>query len=92
MLVHYDRLERNGKEIVVVSIQRGTNRRYYLAPKGLRPEGVYVRRGTSSVPVTDAAICQIIKETDGDDFGKMRCLKQVCIRLWVNMHMLSKRQ
>lgn len=30
MLVHYDRLERNGKQLVVVNIQRGTNRRHYL--------------------------------------------------------------
>ena len=31
------------REIVAVDIQRGTDRPYYLAKKGMRPEGVYVR-------------------------------------------------
>ena len=54
------------KKIVVVDIQRGTDRPYYIAKKGMRPEGVYVRQGDSSVPATDAAIRRMIKETDGD--------------------------
>lgn len=59
-----------------MNIQRGTNRPYYLAKKGLRPEGVYVRQGTSSVPATDTLIRQMIKETDGDSFEEMRALEQ----------------
>ncbi len=43
------------KEIVVVDIQRGTDRPYYLAKKGMRPEGVCVRQGYSSVPKTETA-------------------------------------
>lgn len=76
MFVHYDTVEQDGKHIIVVDVQRGTNRPYYLAKKGLRPEGVYVRRGTSSVPATDTAIRQMIKETDGDSFEEMRSLNQ----------------
>lgn len=76
MFIHYTTEEENGKQIVVADIQRGTNRPYYLAKKGLRPEGVYVRQGTSSVPTTDAAIRQMIKETDGDSFEMMRSLEQ----------------
>lgn len=76
MFIHYTTEEANGKQIVVADIQRGTNRPYYLAKKGLRPEGVYVRQGTSSVPTTDAAIRQMIKETDGDSFEMMRSLEQ----------------
>ena len=59
-----------------VRVQRGTNRPYYLAKKGLRPEGVYVRQGYSSVPATDTAIRQMIKETDGDSFEGMRSINQ----------------
>ena len=66
----------NGKNVVVVDIQRGTDRPYYLAKKGMRPEGVYVRQGYSSVPATDTAIRRMIKETDGDRFEAMRCLNQ----------------
>ena len=77
MFVHYETIDNCGKEIVAVKVQRGTNRPYYIAKKGLRSEGVYVRQGYSSVPATDAAIRQMIKETDGDSFEDMRSLNQV---------------
>ena len=76
MFLHYRTRKEDGKEIVEVDIQRGTNRPYYLAKKGMRPEGVYVRQGYSSVPATDTAIRRMIKETDGDRFEAMRCLNQ----------------
>ena len=76
MFLHYETIVENGKNVVVVDIQRGTDRPYYLAKKGMRPEGVYVRQGYSSVPATDTAIRRMIKETDGDRFEAMRCLNQ----------------
>lgn len=76
MFLHYQTIEEDGKEIVAVEIQRGTDRPYYIAKKGMRPEGVYVRQGYSSVPATDTAIRSMIKETDGDRFEAMRCLNQ----------------
>lgn len=76
MFLHYETIEEAGKKIVVVDIQRGTDRPYYLAKKGMRPEGVYVRQGYSSVPATDTAIRRMIKETDGDRFEAMRSLNQ----------------
>lgn len=76
MFLLYETIVENGKNIVAVDIQRGTDRPYYLAKKGMRPEGVYVRQGYSSVPATDTAIRRMIKETDGDRFEAMRCLNQ----------------
>lgn len=76
MFLHYETIIVNGKNILAVDIQRGTDRPYYLAKKGMRPEGVYVRQGYSSVPATDTAIRRMIKETDGDSFEAMRCLNQ----------------
>ena len=76
MFIHYETLDCSGKSVVAVTVQRGTNRPYYLAKKGLRPEGVYVRQGYSSVPATDTAIRQMIKETDGDSFEDMRSINQ----------------
>ena len=76
MFLHYETLKVEGKSIVAVDIQRGTERPYYIAKKGLRPEGVYVRQGYSSVPATDTAIRRMIKETDGDSFEEMRSLEQ----------------
>jgi ATP-dependent DNA helicase RecG len=76
MFLHYETLQVEGKSIISVDIQRGTERPYYIAKKGLRPEGVYVRQGYSSVPATDTVIRRMIKETDGDSFEEMRSLDQ----------------
>ena len=76
MFLHYRTISEDCKEIIAVDIQRGTDRPYYLAKKGMRPEGVYVRQGYSSVPATDMAIRRMIKETDGDRFEAMRSLNQ----------------
>lgn len=76
MFLHYETLVVEGKAVIVVDIQRGTERPYYIAKKGLRPEGVYVRQGYSSVPATDMVIRQMIKETDGDRYEIMRSLEQ----------------
>ena len=64
------------KLVIVITVQKGTECPYYLASKGLRPEGVFVRQGASSVPATENAIRKMIKETDGDSFEKMRSLNQ----------------
>ena len=76
MFVHYETIEEEGKEIIAIDVQRGTDRPYYLAKKGMRPEGVFVRQGYSSVPATDTAIRHMIKETDGDRFEAIRSLNQ----------------
>ena len=64
------------KPVVCVIVQRGTARPYYLHGKGIRPEGVYVRQGASTVPATDAAILNMIKETSGDSYEAARSLNQ----------------
>ena len=76
MFLHYETLTVDEKKIVLIDIQQGTERPYYIAKKGLRPEGVYVRQGYSSVPATNTAIRHMIKETDGDHFEEMRALEQ----------------
>ncbi len=76
MFLHHETLNENGKQIVAIDVQQGTERPYYIAKKGLRPEGVFVRQGYSSVPATNTAIRRMIKETDGDYFEEMRSLEQ----------------
>lgn len=76
MFLHYETQQEGDRQIVAVHVQRGTQRPYYIAKKGLRPEGVYVRQGYSSVPATDSAIRRMIKETDGDSFEERRSLEQ----------------
>ena len=64
------------KNVVVIKVQRGASRPYYIAEKGLKSSGVYIRQGNSSVPSSEEYIRQMIKETDGDSFEKLRSLNQ----------------
>lgn len=64
------------KQIIVIEVQKGTASPYYLSEKGIRPSGVYVRQGASSVPATDAAILKMIKDSDGDNYEERRSLNQ----------------
>lgn len=49
-----------GKDVICVYVQRGTARPYYLHSKGIRPEGVFVRQGASTVPASEAAILEMV--------------------------------
>ena len=69
-------VEDDGKNLIRVSVTRGLKRPYHLTDKGLKPTGVFVRHGVSSVPATDEAIRQMLRESDGTTFDKMRSVNQ----------------
>ena len=62
--------------VIRITVSEGTNKPYYLKGKGLKPSGVFVRQGTSSVPASPEQIRQMIKENDGDTFEENRSLEQ----------------
>ncbi len=62
--------------IIRIDIGEGTFKPYYLKAKGLKPSGVYVRQGASSVPASPEQIRQMIKNADGDSFEDFRSLDQ----------------
>lgn len=64
------------KKVIKISVQRGVGRPYYIGEKGLKPSGVYVRQGSAFVPASEDAIRQMIKETDGDTYEKVRSFNQ----------------
>ena len=66
----------DGKTVIILTVQRGTARPYYLSGKGVRPEGVYIRQSASSVPASETAILNMIKETSGDRYEDARSLNQ----------------
>ena len=66
----------DSNDIIVVDVQKGASSPYYLTDKGIRPSGVYVRQGASSVPATDSSILKMIRDTDGDNFEELRSLNQ----------------
>jgi ATP-dependent DNA helicase RecG len=61
---------------IKITVQEGTNKPYYLSEKGLKPSGVYVRQGASSVPASFEQIRQMIKLTDNDKYEAARSLTQ----------------
>ena len=76
LFVDYNKEMIANTTIIVVTVQIGTSRPYYLAGKGIRPEGVYVRHGASSVPASETVIRNMLKETNGDRYEEVRSLNQ----------------
>lgn len=63
-------------KVIQIEVGEGSSKPYYLKSKGMKPTGVYVRQGTSSVQASPDQIRRMIKECDGDNFEDMRCLQQ----------------
>lgn len=76
MFFAIDVIEYDGLPVIAVEVSRGTDRPYYLSDKGLRPAGVYVRKGASSGPASEAEIRSMIKESSDGAFDRMRSLEQ----------------
>jgi ATP-dependent DNA helicase RecG len=72
MFVNYEIVNK----VIKIIVQEGTNKPYYLAEKGLKPSGVYVRQGSSSAPASFETIRQMIKLTDGDKYETARSIIQ----------------
>lgn len=62
--------------VVRITVGEGSYKPYYLKTKGLKPSGVFVRQGTSSVSASPEQIRVMIKESDGDNFEIMRSMEQ----------------
>ncbi len=69
-------IEKNKKHIIKITVSTGTQRPYYLAKDGLKPKGVYLRRGSACIPVSEAGIREMIMETSGKSFEESRSLNQ----------------
>ena len=69
-------IELEGKQVIKIEVAVGTERPYYLAKEGLKPKGVYVRRGSACIPVNEAGIREMISETSGKSFEESRSLNQ----------------
>ena len=69
-------VEIEGKTVVEIDVTTGTNRPYYLREKGLKPGGVYVRKGSSTQPMTEEGIREMILQNSGRSFELCRCMNQ----------------
>lgn len=69
-------VQMEGKPVVEITVQPGTARPYYLHDKGLKPSGVYVRKGSASLPASDEAIREMIVSTSGKSYENCRSMEQ----------------
>lgn len=76
MFLSCDRTVIEDKDVIRLQVQRGTDCPYYLKGKGIRPEGVYVRRGPVSLPTAESQIRKMIREAGDFHYEQERSLEQ----------------
>ena len=74
--VRVNSVEIEGKQVVEINVTTGTNRPYYLREKGLKPSGVYVRKGSSTQPMTEEGIREMILQNSGRSCELCRSMNQ----------------
>lgn len=65
----------DGHDVIVVEVEEGTHKPYYLTSKGMTPYGVYVRSGAASVPVGEAAILRMLRSSSRVSFEEEPCFR-----------------
>ena len=73
MFVRYVLQENN---VIQIEVGEGSYKPYYLKARGMKPTGVYVRQGTSSVQASPDQIRRMIKDSAGEVFEEMRTFTQ----------------
>lgn len=57
-----EHISMGGKDVIRVDVLEGPTKPYYLREKGLRTEGVYIRKGPSSIQASESLIIKMIRE------------------------------
>lgn len=65
-----------GKQVVKIDITTGIYRPYYIREKGLKPSGVFVRKGSSTQPMTEEGIREMLLQNSGRSFEQCRSMNQ----------------
>lgn len=58
----------DGKDIVRVNVVKGTHQPYYLGEKGMRPSGVFIRVGSSTMQAQEETIRKLVSRADGVNY------------------------
>lgn len=66
----------DSKQLIHVTVSRGGRPPYHLTDKGLKPSGVYVRHGVVSVPASEEMIRDMIRQSDGLTYDRVRSMNQ----------------
>lgn len=74
--VKVDAVSIDEKQVIEIVVTTGTSRPYYLREKGLKPSGVYVRKGSSTQPLSEEGIREMIRENSARSYELSRSLNQ----------------
>lgn len=74
--VRVNTVEMEKKQVIEIDVTTGIYRPYYLREKGLKPSGVYVRKGSSTQPMTEEGIREMILQSSGRSFELCRSMNQ----------------
>ncbi len=74
--VKVNTVEIEGKQVVKIDVTTGIYRPYYLRENGMKPGGVYVRKGSSTQPMTEEGIREMILQNSGRSFELCRSMDQ----------------
>ena len=69
-------IELDGKTVIKINVQPGTSKPYYVSGKGIRPEGVYIRKGSSTIPASEATIKEMLMQASGGSYESARSIEQ----------------
>ena len=69
-------IELDEKEVVKITVVRGTHRPYQLKTKGKEPSGLFIRYGTSVTNDSEQNIRQMLIESDGTNYETMQSHNQ----------------
>lgn len=60
--------EIDGKDIIIVKVTEAPNKPYYLADKGLKTSGVYLRHGNTSIQASEEVIKKLLLDSNSNSF------------------------
>ena len=80
--LRYQTITVEGKSVLEIEVQCGAYRPYYIAAKGLRPEGVYVRQGHRSPRLFHLCrnVAQRLSESDRNHLDRRSCRRNTLRR------------
>ena len=76
MNLRADIIEKEGKSVIQIEIFEGPNKPYYIREKGPREEGVYVRKGSASIPADEGSVRKMLREYPFSSFESMASVNQ----------------
>ena len=67
---------KDNKDIIKIIIASGPDKPYYKRKKGMSPEGVFIRIGTASEPMSQKMIDELYAKRTRHSIGKMKSVRQ----------------